>query len=149
MSRSGSAREKWSRIIQEQRESGQTVAAFCAERGIGVSSFYPWKRRLSGSGDAAGVPASGAPAFVEATVRGVSGERGGVSVELPHGRRVAVARGFDRRLLLEVIEALESGGPEAADGGWPVCSSCGMPVALHGHAETSLHQSVPVHCNHA
>ena len=87
------------------------MAAFCAERGIGVSSFYPWKRRLSGSGDAAGVPASGAPAFVEATVRGVSGERGGVSVELPHGRRVAVARGFYRRLLLEVIEALESGGP--------------------------------------
>jgi hypothetical protein len=39
-----------------------------------------------------------------------------VSVELAGGRRVLVDHGFDRRLLREVIDALESFGPEGAEG---------------------------------
>ncbi len=96
MSRSEAAQAKWSRIIEEQRGSGLSVGAFCARRSIPASSLFAWRRRLA------------APAFVEAEVRGVDDERGGVTVQLGGGRRVAVVRGFDRRLLLEVIEALES-----------------------------------------
>lgn len=107
MDKSEAACTKWSRIIAAQRSSGLSVARFCAERGIPASSLFGWKRRLAN-------PASrgAAPTFVEATVRdadarGVGG--GGVTVQLVGGRHATVARGFDRRLLLEVIEALEAG----------------------------------------
>jgi hypothetical protein len=107
------ARARWARIIREQRESGLSVGVFCARRSIPTSSLFAWRRRL---GEAA-------PVFVEARVRGVDDERGGggggvggVAVRLGGGRHVTVVRGFDRRLLLEVIDALESGGREAADG---------------------------------
>ena len=107
MSRTDSAREKWTRIIREQQSSGLTIAAFCAERGVAVSSFYPWKRRLAAAGDAAA-------AFVEATVVGRAedgrGGAGKIAIELACGRRIVVGPGFDRRLLLEVLEALESVG---------------------------------------
>ncbi len=36
--------------------------------------------------------------------------RTGVAVELSHGRRVLVGRGFDRAVLLEVVETLEEHG---------------------------------------
>ncbi len=61
-----------------------------------------------------------ARAFVEARVGGGGGDDvhrrgglvgfGGVAVEVAGGRRVVVNRGFDRELLLEVIEALEPAG---------------------------------------
>ena len=105
--------EKWSGIIAAQRDSGLSAARFCAERGIWASSFFAWKRKLSGAAKRS-VAASG---FVEATVGGVDDERGGgVAIELSRGRRVSVKRGFDRRLLLEVIEALESGWGGAGGG---------------------------------
>jgi hypothetical protein len=58
---------------------------------------------------------------VEARVRGgddrepggEAGGNGGVTIELIGGRRVTVRRGFDRHLLLDVIEALESCGAGA------------------------------------
>jgi hypothetical protein len=127
MSRSDAARAKWAGVIREQRESGLSVARFCADRGIPSSSLFVWKRKLAGA----------EPAFVEAKVGRGEDERnsgaptrsaergrdecdGGVTIRLGRGRHVAVARGFDRRLLLEVIETLESGGEpiggEAADG---------------------------------
>jgi len=100
------ARAKWARIIAAQRDSGMSAARFCDERGIWASSFFAWKRKLAG---AAGV-ASPPPVFVEAKVRGVDDDRGGgVVIQVVGGRRIIVGRGFDRQLLLEAIDALESG----------------------------------------
>jgi hypothetical protein len=100
------ARERWSRIIEEQRASGLSVARFCEGRRIPASSFFPWRKRLEA--------APAAPAFVEAKVRGGTHEHGGgVAIELSRGLRVIVGHGFDRDLLLEVIAALgpAAGGP--------------------------------------
>ena len=104
MSRSEAARERWSRIIREHRASGQTVTAFCAQRSISASSFFPWRRRLAEAGG------EGTAVFVEAKV-GADDRQGehGVTIVLAGGRRIMVAPGFDRRVLLEVVEALESG----------------------------------------
>jgi hypothetical protein len=104
MNRTESARERWARIIREQGESGLSVAAFCVRRGIAVSSFYPWKRRLAAM-----------PAFVEAVLDGDERGRECVVVELAGRRRVIVGPGFDRRLLLEVIGALEQRETGAED----------------------------------
>lgn len=37
---------KWRGLLSEQSQSGQTVKAFCLERGIRDSLFYDWKKRL-------------------------------------------------------------------------------------------------------
>jgi transposase-like protein len=37
---------KWRGLLSEQGQSGQTVAAFCRDRGLRDSLFYDWKRRL-------------------------------------------------------------------------------------------------------
>ena len=41
------SRDEWQRLINEQVESGQTQAAFCAARDISVGSLQNWKRRLA------------------------------------------------------------------------------------------------------
>ncbi len=33
-------RSKWTSVISEQSESGETVDAFCRERGLTTSQFY-------------------------------------------------------------------------------------------------------------
>lgn len=107
MSRSETARERWSRIIREQRESGESVGVFCARCSIPTSSLFAWKRKLGSMADQRPAPSG----FVEAQVRGVGdGHGGGVTIQLGCGRSVVVSRGFDRLVLLEVIAALESGG---------------------------------------
>jgi len=41
------SRDEWRRLIDEQADSGQTQAAFCAASGISIGSFQNWKRRLA------------------------------------------------------------------------------------------------------
>jgi hypothetical protein len=122
MNRSEVARAKWSRIVAAQRSSGLSVVRFCEERGIPVSSLFAWKRRL---GPIGGGPAARPRGFVEALVFGADGEPGvgvggwgwaGIAIELVGGRRIMVGRCFDRRVLVDVIDALESGGPGSGEG---------------------------------
>lgn len=47
----------WAALIEAWGRSGQSIAAFCRERGLGASSFYGWRRRLSGASAAS--PADG------------------------------------------------------------------------------------------
>ena len=111
-----SARARWSRLIDEQRSSGLPAAVFCRERSLPVSSYYGWRRKLSGG--------AAVPGFIAARVvddrdagdqtlgEGEPGSRSvGVRIELAGGRQVLVTCGFDRRLLLEVIEVLEQIAP--------------------------------------
>jgi transposase-like protein len=48
----------WRGLFAEHAQSGLSVKAFCAQRGIGYSTFSNWKRRLVSTGlgddDAAG-----------------------------------------------------------------------------------------------
>jgi hypothetical protein len=37
---------KWRGLVFEQSQSGQSVAAFCSERGLPTWQFYEWKKRL-------------------------------------------------------------------------------------------------------
>jgi transposase-like protein len=39
-------REYWSRLIAEQEASGQTIRAFCKERGVTEQALYSWRKRL-------------------------------------------------------------------------------------------------------
>ena len=75
----------------------------------GFGAGLAWKRKLRDAGGAAD-PADPASGFVEARVRGVDDGHGvGLIIQLVDGRRILVGRGFDRGLLREVLQALESG----------------------------------------
>ena len=88
--------EEWRPIIDGQRSSRLTVAAYCHDRGITQGSFYTWKRRLR----------SPAPAFVEVK-RPDAPAAAAIEIFLPGERRLLVRRGFDRDLLIDLIRTLE------------------------------------------
>lgn len=39
-------REQWRQRIAEQERSGQSIHAYCGERGLKESAFYGWRGRL-------------------------------------------------------------------------------------------------------
>lgn len=96
--------EEWRQIIDGQRPSGLSVAAYCQERGITQGSFYTWKRRLRSPAMPSGLPKT---AFVEITPR-CAETAGTIEICLRGERHLLARRGFDRELLIELIRALES-----------------------------------------
>src|SRR5579863_430207 len=84
---------KWRGLVLEQLSSGQTVAAFCRDRGIGDSQFYDWKKRVR-EGEAA--------KFVEVKVQEPSEQRRAtrehypsIEIRLGKGRSLFVEPRFD------------------------------------------------------
>ncbi|MGA9062643.1 MAG: transposase [Terracidiphilus sp.] len=53
---------KWQGLLAEQKQSGQSVAAFCRERGLGNSQFFAWKKRLQEAGAGLRLPSVPEPA---------------------------------------------------------------------------------------
>ena len=97
---------KWRGLVSEQSQSGQTVAAFCRERGIRDSQFYDWKKRIR-EGEAA--------KFVEVKVKESSEQRKpaperypAIEVRLNNGRSLLVEPGFDASHLRALLAVLET-----------------------------------------
>jgi len=96
---------KWRALVSEQGQSGQTVSAFCRDRGLRDSLFYDWKKRIR-EGDAA--------KFVEVKLKEPSEQRTpaperypAIEIRLSKGRSILVEPGFDAghlRALLAVLE---------------------------------------------
>ena len=38
---------EWQSVLDQYESSSLSVAAFCAEQGVGTASFYQWRKRLS------------------------------------------------------------------------------------------------------
>jgi transposase-like protein len=101
--------EKWRAIVSEQIASGQSVAAFCKERGVTSSQLFVWKKRLR---EAEKVQ------FVEVQVRPAEPLLGvvnwqqarAIEVKLCRGRSIVVEPGFDADHLRALLAVLE---PEA------------------------------------
>ena len=92
---------KWRRLISEQGRSGQTVTAFCRERGLCRPYFFVWKRRLRKGASSKFLEVQLAEPVPSASVDSR------VEVRLPNGRSLVVGRGFDAehvRALLAVVE---------------------------------------------
>ncbi|MFN3925685.1 MAG: IS66 family insertion sequence element accessory protein TnpA [Pseudarthrobacter sp.] len=61
--------QTWWAILQRQRESGLSQAAFCAAEGLSVKSLQNWKRKFVREGRfSKAPPAPGAPWFTELAV---------------------------------------------------------------------------------
>jgi transposase-like protein len=97
--RSKKACRKWRRLIREQARSGQTVTAFCRERGLCRPYFFTWKKRLQEVTRAR---------FLEVRVTAGAPSGEAVEIRLQKGRSLMVRPGFDAahvRALLAVVEA--------------------------------------------
>ncbi len=102
--RSREARGRWQRLVSEQGQSGQSVAAYCRERQLRPSHFYWWKKQLRASPAARFVEVKWA---TDAPSPRLAGDRG-VDVLLRNGRTLRVAPGFDADLLRSLLRVLES-----------------------------------------
>jgi transposase-like protein len=98
---------KWRSLIAEQKESGQSVAAFCRTRGVREALFYYWKKQLQ---------EVARPQFVEVQVakpdlsQSHSGAALGATIEvrLRNGRSLMVAPEFNAGHLRALLAVLES-----------------------------------------
>ena len=97
---------KWRGLITEQSQNGQTVSAFCRDRGIRDSQFYDWKKRVR-EGEAA--------RFVEVKVKEPSEQRTpaperypAIEIRLSTGRSLLVESGFDASHLRALLAVLET-----------------------------------------
>lgn len=99
---------KWSGLVSEQSQGGQSIAAFCRERGLRAWQFYEWKKRLRGRE---------AEKFVEVQIA-ASGELVGrsearsraIEIRLREGRSLVVEPGFEASHLRALLAVLEPGG---------------------------------------
>jgi hypothetical protein len=81
-------RARWSKAVSEWSRSGESRRAFCKQRGLPLSSFQWWRRRLKE------VSAEGnALSFLPIPMRGAGGDISGatVEIELRSGTRVRFA----------------------------------------------------------
>ena len=92
-------RKHWSELIARQKQSGKTVEAFCQENGVGGPSFYAWRKRLRGKGQAVGFALVKTPAV---------GQQRGEVIELilSSGDRLQIDPGVDAARLRSVLSVL-------------------------------------------
>ena len=117
---------KWRKLVREQGRSGQTVAAFCRERGLCAPHFFAWKKRLREAGVGPEVARTPLGEFVEVQVVPAEWGQGGdtrepsaasvsrsagdarVEVLLKKGRSLLVGPGFDAELVRALVAVVES-----------------------------------------
>jgi putative transposase len=87
-------REYWSKLIAEQEASGQTIRAFCKERGLGDHSFYYWRKRLAKSEP------------VQFALLNTIASTAPLELLLANGERLRIANGVDAATLRLVLDAL-------------------------------------------
>jgi len=90
--------------VSEQAGSGQSVAAFCRQRGLPASQFFAWKKRLSQA--ATGQFVAVQVARTDEPARLTAVHSSAIEIRLG-GRCVFVEPGFDAEHLRAVLAALE------------------------------------------
>ncbi len=102
----------WKQRLESQKASGLSVAVFCLQEGVSLSTFYRWQQQLK-----SGVPASlleeeadrrrVEPEDVsEATFLPISLKASPVEIELPNGGVVRLPLGVGQAALIAVVEAV-------------------------------------------
>ena len=87
-------REYWSKLIAEQEASGQTIRAFCKERGVADQALYSWRKRLR--------KIEPVQFALLKTVAGTAT----LELLLAGGERLRIANGVDAATLRLVLDAL-------------------------------------------
>jgi len=107
---------QWAQVMQDRVASGQSITAYCAQRGIGIHRYFYWQRKLRetatqqlvavaepGKMRQAHVPSGWAQACV--IEERASEQAGGLTLRVG-GAEIEVRQGFDEALLATVCRAL-------------------------------------------
>jgi|ERR1700722_19203232 hypothetical protein len=97
---------KWHELVSEQSQSGQSVAAFCGERGLRAWEFYEWKKRLRESESAKFVEVQIAASAEPVQISGARSRA--IEIRLREGRSLVVEPGFEASHLRALLTVLES-----------------------------------------
>lgn len=87
-------REYWSKLVAEQEASGQTIRAFCKERGVADQALYSWRKRLRKIEP------------VQFALLKTVGSAAPPELLLGSGERLRIANGVDAATLRLVLDAL-------------------------------------------
>ena len=98
---------KWRSLIAEQKESGQSAAAFCRTRGLREALFYYWKKQLEGVAKRQFVEVRVAKPDLSQRHSG-AGLGMPIEVRLGNGRSLMVAPEFNAGHLRALLAVLES-----------------------------------------
>ena len=101
----------WKQRFESQKASGLSVAVFCLQEGVSLSTFYRWQRQLKD-----GLPAmlleeeadrrrTESEEVNETTFLPISLKASPVEIELPNGGVVRLPLGVGQAALIAVIEA--------------------------------------------
>ncbi len=101
----------WKQRFESQKASGLSVAVFCLQEGVSLSTFYRWQQQLK-SGIPAALLEEGADRrrteseeVDETTFLPISLKASPVEIELPNGGVVRLPLGVGQAALIAVIEA--------------------------------------------
>jgi hypothetical protein len=89
----------WRDLIQQQAASGQSVSAFCAQRGLTEQSLYYWRKRMNKE-----VPVSFALVTTSGSARTQSAPP--LELEFNGGQRLRIPCGVDPTTLRTVLAVL-------------------------------------------
>lgn len=95
------ARPAWEERLARFPASGLSAAAFCAQEGVALASFYAWRRRLARA-DTTLPPGTGARLLAVQ----VAGPRPALELVLPCGAVVRLGPDSDLLLVRAVVDAL-------------------------------------------
>ena len=95
---------KWRNLIAEQKESGQSAAAFCRTRGVREALFYYWKKQLLATSQFVEVQVA-KPDLSQRHSRTLGTT---IEVRLGKGRSLVVAPEFNAAHLRALLAVLES-----------------------------------------
>lgn len=87
--------EDWGAVLRRFKASGRSARAFCEREGLGLVSFYAWRRRLLSQGRSSRKSSApeAAGGFVELGALASKGSRFEVRVDLGEGVVVHLVRG--------------------------------------------------------
>lgn len=99
---------RWRALIAEQQNSGQSVAAFCRERGLRDGPFYEWKKRLRPPEESPFVAVEIAAAeTLESRTPATPVPSAPMEIRLRRGRGLLVGPDFEAGHLLRLLRVLE------------------------------------------
>ena len=101
----------WQQRFESQKASGLSVAVFCLQEGVSLSTFYRWQQQVK-----SGIPAAlleeeadrrrtESEEVDETTFLPISLKASPVEIELPNGGIVRLPLGVGQAALIAVIEA--------------------------------------------
>jgi hypothetical protein len=94
------------KLLSEYESSGLSQAAFCGQKGLSLATLARYRKRR------AQLPAASAGGWLAVEVadgrKGLdAGVSSGLTLRLPGGVRIEIGRGFDVRILAQLLRALE------------------------------------------